>query len=191
MEIRALQSCELRASDNRKLQGYAAVFNQLSEPLQGFRERIKPGAFANSMKTADVRALVDHDPSKIIGRTRAGTLTLNEDGHGLFATIILPDNSLGHDLFVSVKRGDLSQMSFGFVAEEDAWPERGIRELISVRLFDVSVVTYSAYPQTEVGLRGLNLRWYTGSLDEPRIIVPDVTEQERLRLRLRLAQSLK
>lgn len=195
MEIRALQNCELRTAGNHKLVGYAAVFNQLSEPLGNFRELIRPGAFTRTLQAgADVRALVDHDPSRIIGRTKSGTLQLREDNRGLLANIDLPDTSVGHDLYESVKRGDLSSMSFGFRSIEDTWPTRDRRELIQCDLLDVSVVTFPAYPQTEVQVRGatgekVDLCWYRGD-DQPLIVVPEVGPLERLRLKLALLKKL-
>jgi HK97 family phage major capsid protein/HK97 family phage prohead protease len=142
--------------------GYAAVFNSLSEPFFGFRERVMPGAFAKSVSEKDdVRALVDHDPSKILGRTRAGTLTLEEDKHGLRFSILPPDTQAGRDIKESIRRNDVTQMSFAFTTRTDRWlteDEVEIRELVDVRLFDVSVVTYPAYEDTEVALREYRAR---------------------------------
>jgi len=191
MEYRYFKNAELRAAGSHTLRGYAAVFNLLSEQLGNFRESIRPGAFTNTLAAgADVRALVDHDPSKILGRTVAGTLHLNQDSHGLLANIDLPNTSVGSDVYESVKRGDISQMSFGFKCIKDAWPTRDRRELLDVALIDVSIVTYPAYPQTSVAVRsdGETRLWYLGE-DEP-IVIPDVSEQERLKLRLRLAKQI-
>src|SRR5262249_16187460 len=122
-EFRFNSTLELRQEANGalpKIRGYAAVFNVLSEPLFGFRERILPGAFKGSLKN-DVRALVDHDPGKIIGRSKANTLTLREEKKGLYVEITPPDTSLGRDTVESIRRGDLDQMSFGFRTIEDSW----------------------------------------------------------------------
>jgi len=194
LELRCLTSSELRTAGTGRLVGYAAVFNQLSEPLQGFREKIRNGAFARAIAgRADVRALLNHDPNLVLGRTDAGTLSLQEDRHGLKYTVDLPDNTLGRDLFVSVSRGDITQSSFGFVAKQDQWtkgPDGGqIRELIDVDLFDVSPVTFPAYPQTSVGLRGKVLGWYSGGGVIPQTEVTE-TDRQRLKLMLRLAQML-
>jgi HK97 family phage prohead protease len=140
-----------------KIRGYAAVFNELSEPLFGFRELILPGAFKKSLK-ADVRALLGHDPSQILGRTKSGTLRLREDDHGLYTEIDPPNTQLGRDTIESIKRGDLDQMSFGFQVVKDEWKHEDrelIRELVEVDLFDVSVVAFPAYTQTEVSVRSL------------------------------------
>lgn len=140
------------------LAGYAAVFNTLSEPLCGFREKIETGAFKESIEQDDIRALVDHDSSKILGRNKAKTLILREDDKGLFVEIQLPDTTTGRDIAKSIKRGDISQMSFGFKTISDEWykeDEQDIRTLKKVKLFDVSTVTFPAYPDTTVAVRSL------------------------------------
>jgi len=140
-----------------KIRGYAAVFNQLSEPMWGVRERIMPGAFKRTLaEGADVRALFNHDPSQILGRTKAGTLKLEEDQHGLRYVITPPDTTVGRDLMENIRRGDITQSSFGFRSvDENYLKENGqfIRELLSVDLFDVSPVTYPAYTGTDVNVR--------------------------------------
>ena len=160
-EVRfAGERMELRDKAGKpKIVGYAAVFNTLSKPLQGFRERIAPGTFRNAIQNDDVRALVDHQPANIIGRTKAGTLRLEEDEHGLRCEIDPPDTSVGRDVVESIRRGDLDQMSFGFRCNEDAWM-RGddgekIRELRDVQLLDVSVVAFPAYEESGVFIRSL------------------------------------
>ena len=160
--------------------GYAAVFNQLSEDLGGFRERIAPGAFTKALGD-DVRALFNHDPNIVLGRTRAKTLRISEDQKGLAIEIDPPDTPAAASLIESLRRGDISQMSFGFQTVEDQWDlidGAMIRTLLDVRLFDVSPVTYPAYPQTEAALR---------SLDEFRKLSeshakPDMGDIARMRL---------
>lgn len=182
IEIRCLCDSQLRSGSHaHQLRGYAAVFNQLSDPLTGLREKIRPGAFKRSVQLgADVRALVDHNPAMIIGRTRAGTLRLHEDAHGLLTEIDLPPTTVGRDLYESVRRGDVSAMSFGFRVVKDVWPERNLRELVDVELFDVSVVTFPAYPQTTVDVRNgqqMSVGWYGHK-----------TPWERLRRTVRLVE---
>ncbi len=162
IERRILSSqLEVRTEgDVRTLVGHAAVFNRDSELLYGsFIERIAPGAFAKSLaKPDDVRALINHDPNLILGRNLSGTLTLREDETGLRVEIDPPKTSYAADLLESTRRGDISQMSFGFETIKDQW-ERGqngapdIRTLIEVKLFDVSPVTFPAYPDTDVAVR--------------------------------------
>lgn len=145
---------------SHKLVGHAAVFNRDSELIAGsFIERIAPGAFAESIaKPDDVRALINHDPNLILARNLSKTLFLQEDDQGLLVTIDPPKTTYAVDLLESVRRGDISQMSFGFETIADRW-ERGlnghpdVRMLLKVRLFDVSLVTYPAYPDTDVAVR--------------------------------------
>lgn len=157
-----LQDLEVRSGetgDNAPpmIRGYAAVFNEWADIVPGmFREQIAPGAFRKTIGEADVRALVNHDPNYVLGRNRAGTLTMREDKHGLAVEIEPPDAQWARDLMVSMKRGDISQMSFGFRPVK--WVEdpsgRALDvTLQEVRLFDVSVVTFPAYPQTEAWAR--------------------------------------
>src|SRR5262245_2717037 len=156
-EYRSNAEIELRQEPGEplKIRGYAAVFNQLSEPILGFRERIMPGAFKKSL-TNDVRALVDHDSSKILGRTKNGTLSMREDAHGLYVEIIPPKTTLGQDTIESIRRGDLDQMSFQFKKIDDHWTQeegQQVRELRDVNLIDVSVVAFPSYSQTSVAVR--------------------------------------
>lgn len=157
-ELRAVTNAD---DDSFYFEGYAAVFDSLSQDLGGFREKIKPGAFDESLKRKDdVRALWNHDPNFVLGRTKAGTLKLEEDKHGLMVRIYPPETQWARDLHASVRRGDVSQMSFGFFVNEngDEWKETAkgiIRTLHSVSLFDVSPVTFPAYPMTAVQARSL------------------------------------
>ncbi len=143
--------------------GIAAVFNKLSEDLGGFREKIQPGAFAKSIKDGDIRALFNHDPNLILGRTKSGTLSLKEIEAGLSVSIDMPDTSIANDLTVSMKRGDISQMSFGFTPVKDKWETvdgKDVRTLLEVKLFDVSPVTFPAYPETSVQARSKENQQY-------------------------------
>ena len=158
-------ACELRVDGSDQgttIQGYAAVFNKLSEPMgfDGFREMVMPGAFTRTLKgDADVRALVDHDPARIIGRRKAGTLELRQDDVGLKVRIRPPDTSAGRDIVESIRRGDIDQMSFAFSVngrEGEGWDDDDkVRELRDLDLFDVSPVTFAAYPDTTVAVRSL------------------------------------
>jgi len=162
-ELRTFEMQELRAvakDDDKtpRITGYAAVFNKWSEDLGGFKEKISPGAFRETLKTADVRALFNHDPNYVLGRTSAKTLSLEENNTGLKVQITPPGTQWADDLLVSINRGDISQMSFGFRVIEDDWHDKpsGIQRVIQeVELFDVSPVTFPAYPQTSVALRDM------------------------------------
>jgi HK97 family phage prohead protease len=145
---------ELRAVENgdgMTFTGYAAVFNSPSEPLP-FIERIAPGAFKRSLKARnDIKLLWNHDTGSVLGSTRAGTLKLEEDAHGLRVTAMLPETSLGKDVRTLVQRGDVNAMSFGFSvpANGDSWNTEGTeRTLRSVRIHEVSIVAFPAYSQT-------------------------------------------
>lgn len=160
-------TCELRAvgDDMRRIVGYAAVYNSLSEEIFGFREIIMPGAARDVIEMEDVRALINHDSNLILGRTTAGTLRLFEDERGLRYEIDPPDTQYARDLIVSLDRGDVNQSSFGFRVEmeDEEWrgpdedsplPLRIIHKFS--RLFDVSPVTFPAYPETSVSMRALD-----------------------------------
>ena len=177
-EFRVLEQAELRLDDEgevRTLRGYAAVWDAMSQPIFGFREIIRRGAFRKTIRDADVRALLNHDSNLVLGRKSARTLSLFEDEKGLSVKIPLPDTSYARDLMVSVERGDVNQMSFGFRAIKDRWTQPTaeskdlpMRELLEVQLFDVSVVTFPAYPQTEVHVRALMdaMLWKLGRGDQ-------------------------
>lgn len=160
MERRTFPLREIRVAgtgEARRIEGYAAVFDALSVPLWGFRERIKPGAFAKTIQEADIRALWNHDPNYVFGRNRAETLQLTEDEIGLGVKVWPPPRATwAKDFMVSIERGDVDQMSFAFEAIQEQWhTENGetIRELREVKLSDVSFVTFPAYPQTVAQLR--------------------------------------
>lgn len=174
MELeRRFYTAELRAEpEARKLAGYAAVFNSLSHDLGGFREVIRPGAFARALDM-DVRALWNHDSNHVLGRTTSGTLRLREDDHGLYMEVDLPDTTMGRDVYAMVQRGDVDQMSFSFSVNEggDEWRKEGkqqVRELVDVALYDVSPVTYPAYEATTVSARALAMSAELGSAGEPK-----------------------
>jgi len=134
------------------------VFNSPADIGGRFTEIIAPGAFAAALG-ADVRALIDHDPGRVIGRSKAGTLRLSEDAIGLVVEIDLPDTSDGRDLAVSIERGDISGMSFAFKSTKENWdetdPKKPKRIILGLDLRDVSVVAFPAYPDTSVALRSL------------------------------------
>jgi len=152
---------ELRESETegRTLSGYAAVFNSPAVIGGRFREQVAPRAFNKSLKEADVRALFNHDPNIVLGRSSAKTLHLKPDEHGLRYEIDLPDTQQARDLWTSIQRGDISQSSFAFEAikqefaeaeEPGGMPTRTLKEVF---LHDVSPVTYPAYEDTEVQAR--------------------------------------
>lgn len=154
---------EAREDGKRRLRGHAAVFNELSEDLGGFREQITPGAFAEAIERDDVRLLINHDGLPL-ARNRSGTLKLVEDNRGLLIEADLDEGDPDvQRLLPKLQRGDVNQMSFGFSVKPGGqdWAKddegRTIRTLKKLRLFDVSVVTYPAYPQTDVAVRELRM----------------------------------
>lgn len=173
VETRYLQT-EMRVEQDGRIEGYAAVFGQWSEILGWFRERIQRGAFKKTLAEADVRALFNHDPNYVLGRNRAGTLELGEDSRGLWFAVTPPEAQWANDLRGSIRRGDINQASFQFDAVRDNWEMNAQpveRELIEVRLYDVSVVTFPAYPQTSVNARSLAQMFLHQLRDQPD---PDV-----------------
>lgn len=185
MEIRS-GARELRADDSGKLTGYAAVFNSRSENLGGFVEVIQPGAFESSMDQ-DVRALIDHR-GIAIARTANRTLTLSEDDKGLRFELDLPDTTAGKDIRKSIERGDVDQMSIGFrvrangqVFSED---EDGmiIRTLTNIDLHEVSIVTFPAYPDTDVAARSVR-EWKGEQFSQASIVRARLKMKDGLRRR--------
>lgn len=192
MEQRAFELNELRVSRDDKqpprIVGHAAVFNTLADGGR-FREKVAPGAFAESINADDVRALFNHDSNIVLGRNRAGTLRLKEDERGLSIEIDPPATQAARDLIVSLERGDISQMSFGFETLKDSWEKSDdesktdIRTLLKVRLWEVSPVVFPFYKQTDVAVRSHETWKKTLTEPEPTwITIPN------LRRRLKLAQ---
>lgn len=149
---------EHRADDGKRtLVGYAAVFERVTDIGYYFKEQIAPGAFAEAIE-GDIRALVDHNAGRVIGRTKSGTLRLKEDERGLHVEIDVPDTTDGNDLWVLVERGDISGMSFGFRVITETWDESTkppTRTIQKLELVEVSAVAWPAYEDTELGVRSL------------------------------------
>jgi HK97 family phage prohead protease len=155
-EVRAEAPAE--PAKPKRVTGYAAVFDSPSEDMGGFIETIKPGAFARTLKTADVRALISHQSYPVIGRTKAGTLRLSEDDRGLGFELDLPDTGAANDLHAAIERGDIDSMSFGFAVQRSEWDDSGptpTRRLVEVELYEISFVAWPAYPATSIALRSL------------------------------------
>ncbi len=145
---------ELRAA-GRRLEGYAATFGKPAK-IGGFTETIARGAFASTLDTSgDVLALVDHDQTRLLARTKSGTLTLNEDDKGLAFSLDVPETQAGRDILALAERGDLGGMSFGFRVPKggERWQGRQ-RELRQVELLEISVVSaWPAYEGTSISAR--------------------------------------
>lgn len=172
-EVRAVET-----DDGPVIEGYAAVFDRDSEELFGFTERIQRGAFAKTLKERpDVRALWNHDHGQVLGRTKSGTLELEEDEVGLKMRLRPPESAA--DKLESIKRGDVDGMSFGFRVVKDDWDtERSphLRTLQEVELIEVSPVTFPAYPATA---GSLTVRSYLESIGEDEQRIEEITGESR------------
>lgn len=173
MEIPGLETRSYSATltaEAKKLVGYAAVFNSLSEPLRTraagkvieFREIIRPGAFGATLANAanDVLALRDHDAARLLGRRSSGTLKLTQDDKGLRAEVDTPDTAEGRDTLELVRRRDINGMSFGFTpaAGGQRFTREGdviVRELTKIDLVEVTFTPMPAYTATSAEVRTL------------------------------------
>lgn len=157
-----LEDVEVRKNDDSgavTVSGYAAVFEKLSAPMFGFREKIRAGAFTKSISKNRVKALWNHNSDKVLGSTKAGTLRLEEDKKGLRFELDLPDTTSGRDAEISIRRKDVDGMSFGFRTITQEWDESDakniVRTLIDLDLREVSATPFPAYPQTNVKARSI------------------------------------
>lgn len=155
-EIRAIETIKATDDEQMTVEGYALRFNKLSNDLGGFVEEISPEALKEA-DLSDVRALIDHDSSKVLGRTTSETLELTVDDEGLYFRCQLPNTSYAKDLYENIRLGNINQCSFGFILDEDGDSfekrddglfKRTLRKIKS--LFDVSIVTYPDYDDTDV-----------------------------------------
>jgi len=188
-EIRSGEPVEIRAEgDTISVSGYAAVFN--SETIIGgkYREQIAPGAFTNAIGRDDVMFLINHDGLPM-ARTKSGTLTLAEDERGLYMSAELDSSDPDVRAIVpKMKRGDLDKMSFAFSPEVQSWDDSGDMPLRTIRqasLYDVSIVTYPAYQDTDIGLRSLSE--FRSAQEEKEIESNPEAIATRLRMKLALS----
>jgi HK97 family phage prohead protease len=150
---------EVRAEgDGMSFTGYASVFNSPSEDLGGFIEYVAPGAFKRSLQSRnEVKLLWNHDSGEPLASLRGGTMQLVEDNRGLKVTAQLPNTTRGRDVAELLRTNVINTMSFGFNVIKDSWSSDGkTRTLESVRLFEVSVVSFAAYPETTAQVRSGN-----------------------------------
>lgn len=177
LEIRALSNVE--QTEENIVEGYALKFNKESRDLGGFIETISPSAL-DGVDLSDVRCFLDHDSSKLLGRTSSGTLSLTVDEVGLRFRCVLPNTSVGRDAMELVKRGDLNQCSFGFTVKEDAWTPGEImhRSINKIgQLLEISLVSIPAYDDTDVMVASRSMQEAVNEL-----------EKRKLELRLDLAR---
>lgn len=143
--------------EEKRIEGYFAVFNSIYEIAPDMTESIAPGAFSETLN-GDIRALTDHETMYVLGRNGAGTLELREDDKGLWGSILInPNDQDAMNLYARVERGDVNQCSFGFdiLSEETDFREDGSVHwtITSVKLYEVSVCTFPAYAETSVEAR--------------------------------------
>ncbi len=157
-----IEGLEVRADGDdgkgKRIKGHAAVFNRKTDVGGMFMEVIKPGAFTKTLKEHDQVMLWNHNDDMVLGRRSAGTLELSEDKKGLAVDGDLPDTSAGRDAHVLIERGDVKGMSFGFSVIKELWDESKkptLREVLEVRLFEVSPTAFPAYPTTDVQARAI------------------------------------
>jgi len=163
-EKRSIKATEIRiatgADGSKTLSGYAIIWDSPSVDLGGFNEVCSPGMCTRTLKeNPDVLLLRDHNPSQLLGRTSAGTLTLTQDSKGLAFTATLPNTAIAADTVENIRLGNLDACSFGFNVPDggDKWtttPDGSIvRTLLDINLAEISVTSFAAYPATSVSLR--------------------------------------
>lgn len=186
LEIRTFVDARVVLGDDRRLRGHAIVFNRRSVNLGGFFEIIAPEAIDRNLREAlDVRALVDHDTAKVLGRTKSGTLIQKKDRKGLHIDVDPPNTSYARDLIEVVDRGDVSGMSFRFRVMPDgsSWDldEDGnlVRTVTDMIYDEVSFVTFPAYEDTDVTVAKRSMQAFQATLGGGRV--------EALRRKLRQA----
>lgn len=157
-ELRA-ESVDVNGQPQRRIIGFGAMYNTRSNDLGGFIEIVKPGSMAHVFAAgADLRALINHDPSQLLGRQKSGTLQISDLARGPQLTIVPPDTQAARDVMTLIDRGDIDGMSFGFRTIKDSWRKEDgqiVRELHEVKLSEYSVVTFPAYQKTTVSVRSL------------------------------------
>lgn len=158
-QVRAIPSTFQTREDGEDLiiEGYFAVFNSDYDIGPGMKEQVAPGAFENTLG-GDIRALINHDTTLVLGRTKVGTLTLREDSHGLWGVIRVNRNDTdAMNLYYRVQRGDVDGCSFGFdiIREETEFLDDGtvIWRIMEVELYEVSCCTFPAYRETNIQAR--------------------------------------
>jgi HK97 family phage prohead protease len=205
-EVSGLEVRGLEDGQQPVITGYAVVFDSWSEVMtdnrgRPFRERFAPGAFDRALAAGpDIRALWNHNDDYPLGRVRNGTLQVSQDGSGVRFELQPPDTSWGRDAVASIRRGDVSGVSFAFSAKRDGgdtWEKPGPdgvaqRTVLDASLYEVSPVTFPAYAATSVGVRSVSVPDFdesdgraAGEIDDAQAGRAAVQAQERER-RLRL-----
>ena len=161
LEHRAYDMMDVKVDKTQRIiEGRAVVYNSMSNELRTstgdkFREIIQPGALTDSLASNDILAYKEHNPAMLLGRKSAGTLMLEDRNDGLYVRINVPDTSYGQDTLVSAERGDLKGFSFGFNSPKTKSYSRSgekIREISSLNLREVSIVSNPAYNETTLSV---------------------------------------
>lgn len=173
VEKRSLE--QVNVLEDNIVEGYALKFNKESRDLGGFIEVIDKTALDN-VDLSDVRCFLDHDSSKLLGRTKSGTLELNVDDVGLHFRCSLPNTTVGRDALELVKRGDLSQCSFMFTTNKDGtkWTRGDVykRTVTSIKdIFEISLVSIPAYNDTDVSVAKRALENVKNELDKDKLSI--------------------
>lgn len=178
---------ETREDGKPVIKGHAAVFNEI-ESGGWFREQVAPGAFEDSLKTDDIRALWNHRTDIVLGRNRSKTLKLWEDKKGLAVEIYPSDTDLVRGYLDMIERGDVSQMSFGFIVKKSTWEEfddeDDLRTIEKVELWEVSPVTFPFYKSTDVSVKAEYRAWRDALRPDP-VAYKSKLYRRKLRLGLR------
>lgn len=153
---------EIREEESgvRTISGYAVKWEMKSVTMgyfRRFKEQFRKGAFTESLTNEDQLALWSHDTSRVLGRTKNGTLRLYEDDVGLRFELDLPNTTLGNDAYETIKRGDVDGVSFGFQMKQQTWdesdPDNIVRTVTNAKLMEISPVAFPAYPDSQVSAR--------------------------------------
>ena len=162
-QVRSVSSgFKTREEENKYvINGYFSVFNSNYEIWEGATESIDEHAFDNALSD-DIRCLIDHDTRLVLGRNKAGTLTLKVDSRGLWGEVVInPNDQDAMNLYERVKRGDVDQCSFGFDILSEEFTDNGDSihwTIKSAKLYEVSIVTFPAYSDTSVSARKDDLK---------------------------------
>lgn len=165
MKLETRQNSITPKPKNDRLGGLAIVFNEVARLSERVLEKIEPGAFRKALLSNDILCLVDHDETKLLGRTKSKTLALREDTEGLHYDVLLPETGLGRDTLELANRGDIGGVSVGFFIVREVW-QGNTRRVLEADLREISIISaFPAYTQTTVELRSARreltnyLRW--------------------------------
>lgn len=156
---RRTSDCSFQTRDDgvKRIEGYFVTFEGEYRMFPDYIETIDPHAFDRAIEGQDIRCLIDHDTRLVLGRTKANTLQLRVDEHGVWGTVLVNENDQdAMNLYARVQRGDVSQCSFGFdILDEEIIYEKDVTRCVikDVKLYEVSCVTFPAYEDTSIEAR--------------------------------------